>query len=251
MSFADLPWHTLARPSLHAALHGIESCCLTGSPGTGKSALVRAMVAEHELAAPDTVCSHILGRTSTANLMLSGVMRMLQSPPAQRTLRQGGDVLLQEAAKRVATTGMSALVIDEAENASTDALFHLMLVRELCASKFGHAVAFILIGTPPLPQLLAATGQLGQRVPVIIDVPLLDGPDVLNALASIGPRCSRMVERLGKQRRALLERDLIDVVKGSVRRLESIVLRAERYAAQMGVPMSEDILRAAMDQQAD
>jgi len=209
------------------------------------------MVAAHELVAPDTVCTHILGRTSTANLMLSGVMRMLHSPPAQRTLRQGGDVLLQEAAKCVATAGMTALVIDEAENASTDALFHLMLVRDLCASKYGHAVAFVLIGTPPLPALLEATGQLGQRVPVILEVPLLDGPDVLTVPACISPSCGRVVERLGKQRRALLERDLVDVVRGSVRRLESIVLRADRYAAQLGVPMSEDILRAAMDQQAD
>jgi len=236
---------------LHAALQGHESCCLIGPPGTGKSELVKALIAENETVAPGSATRHVLGKTNTPNLMLSGVLRLLKAPPSARVLKQGGDVLMHEAAKRMAITGTSALAMDEAQHASATALFHLLLLRDICATDYTHPVAFVFIGTKGLVDVLTETGQLGQRVPIVVPVPLLDGAEVLAILPSISPDVARVVQRLGKQANASLERDLVDIVGGSVRRLVAITERAVRYATNLGVPLSEAIIRAAMDQQAD
>ena len=149
----------------------------------------------------------------------------------------------------MATTGTTVLVLDEAQHATPDALSHLLLVRDACEADYRHAVAFVFVGTDPLIKVLHETGQRGQRVPVLVDVPLLNRDEVLQLVPHVAPQSHGCLKRAVRSTREAVECDLLDAVAGSIRRLVCIERRAVFLATASGGPMTLVHLKAAIAMQ--
>ena len=226
MSLVPLPWHVRFTPALVAALTGAESFALVGPPGSGKTVWLRDAVDRRNAEAPDTAVMRLVGRLQSPGQLLSHALDWLGATAGAKLQRRGPTALLPALAQRIATTGTTVLVLDEAQHATPDALSHLLLVRDTCQTDYEHAVAFVFIGTDPLIKVLHETGQRGQRVPVVVSVPLLTREEVLIAMPSVAPQVHACLKRLAAATRDTLECDLLDAVGGSLRRLEAIEKRA-------------------------
>jgi len=248
MSFVPLSWHARVAPTLAAALSGAESCAIIGVPGTGKSDLLTDAVAQRNAAVPDSAVIKVVGRLHAPARLLECLLEWLGAPPGSRLSRRGATALFPEVAKRIAATGTTTFVLDEAHHASADAIVHALLVRDECWNEFQHQVAFVLCGTKELVDVLHATDQRGQRIPVVLSTPLLDAVEIESLVPSVAPEISACLRQAAKAPRESLMGELIDAVDGSIRRLDSINRRAVFLAA--GGAVTQAHVRAAIALQA-
>lgn len=270
-----LSWHPAASALIEDSRAGTESLFLVGPAGVGKSALVQHHAGLPSAAAAATsvgasspslpeggsgtgigvecdrsILYVLLGRSAEPSTLLGAILEATKQPLSARLRRKGATVILQYTANWLAKLGVGAVALDEVQHASPSALFHALLLADECAREHGHALGLILIGTPDAGPVVRQTGQLGQRLPVELSVPLL-GPDEVVAVArAASDEVARLFKELGKRRAESLQRDLVAGVAGSVRRLDRIVRRAVRLAAMDGGRLTEEHVRAALDIQA-
>ena len=250
MTFQPLPWHHRLVPVLAAAMSGQESFALIGPPGTGKSFLLADAVERQRAAMPGSVVSEMLGRLRTPGQLLANVLEWLDAPPGPRLHRRGPTAMLPVAAQRIATTGTTVVVLDEAQHATADAINHLLLVRDACREKFDHQVAFVLIGPDALTNVLTETGQRGQRLPVVMEARLLTSDEIRALAPQIMPRCFACLKGAARTTREGVEDDIINAAAGSMRRLHDIEERAKFLASANGGTMTVAHVRAAIAYQA-
>ena len=270
--FVPLPWHAAARTLIDDARLGCETVFLVGAPGVGKSQLLLRYTQGHvdleratlEQSASETGSATaplepvpaadmvfvLLGRANSAGTMFSAIMDNLKQQIPPRVKRKGTTVMLAHVAKWMAKNGVHALVLDEVQHASKEALFHAMLLSDKCEHDHGHLLSLVLLGTPDAHEVVSETGQVGQRVPIVMPVPLLEAEeltDVCNAF----PPVARCLRSLTVRQREQLLSEIVLMSAGSIRRLEKMLKRAVRLAAHAGVLLTAAHVRAAIDIHAD
>lgn len=262
--FTQLPWHPAAHHLIRAARAGDDSLFLVGPPGAGKTELLMYYVSGQAEAGGRTTAASpedgdpaarsllyvLLGRVNTPTLLLTSVLSATRQPVSARLRRKGPTYLLQHVADWMTKKNVGALVLDEVQHASADALFHAMLLIDVCAKSYGHPFGLILVGTPNAASIVRETGQMGQRVPVEFAVPLL-APDEIIALCEARASFAALRRASGVRRWEALMHELVTKVGGSIRRLTQILRRAERLAGMAQSRLTEEHVRLALDAQAD
>lgn len=250
MTLQPLSWHHRLAPVLAAAMSGQESFALIGPPGTGKSFVIADAIERRRADVPGSAVSEVLGRLRTPGQLLTNLLEWLGAPPGPKLHRRGPTAMLPVAAQRIATTGTSVVVLDEAQHATADAINHLLLLRDACVKDFSHQVAFVLIGPDALTKVLTETGQRGQRLAVVMEARLLPGDELLALVPQIMPRCFACIKGLARTTREGIDVDLVNAAAGSVRRLHVIEARASFLASANGGAMTLAHVRAAIAYQA-
>jgi DNA transposition AAA+ family ATPase len=154
--------------------------------------------------------------------------------------------LIETIVDECAVQHIHLLVIDEAQK--IDAANHDQTRQILDAARAReHALGLILIGTPPLRDLIIANGELGQRYSGYLAAEPLTLGDVTSHLASLHPDLPALRTTHGDAAWKLLVNDLHRTTGGSIRRLESILTNAHVLAQRRGAPLTLDVLEVAMD----
>lgn len=258
-----LPWHAAAHHLVAAARAGDDALFLVGPPGTGKTEVVmqhvRATVDAQE-ARPTAARGGaeagramqyvLLGRVVAPAGLLTGILGAARQPVSARLRRKGTTYLLDHVADWLAKKDVGALVLDEVQHASSEALFHAMLLMDTCARTYAHRLGLVLIGTPNAAAVVRETGQMGQRVAIEFAVPLLT-PEEIGAVCAARASYAAMERGTGKRRAEALMHDVVQGAAGSIRRLMDVLDRADRYAAGEGVRLAEHHVRLALDLQAE
>lgn len=250
MTLQPLSWHPRLAPVIAAAMSGRESFALIGPPGTGKTFLLEDAVERQRAAVSGSAVFKVLGRLRTPGQLLTNVLEWLDAPPGPRLHRRGPTAMLPVAAERIATTGTTVVVLDEAQYATADAINHLLLVRDACLTDFSHQVAFVLLGPDALTTVLTETGQRGQRLAVVLESRLLPGDEMLALVPQLMPRCFACIKGLARTTREGVDADLVNATAGSVRRTHDIEERAKFLASANGGVMTLAHVRAAIAYQA-
>ena len=138
---------------------------LTGEVGTGKTTIVRSLLAQ---APQNAEIALILNPRMTAPEFLLTICQELgiEVPPAsQQSLKELVDTLSVHLLRSHASGKRVVLVVDEAQNLSTEVLEQVRLLTNL-ETNTQKLLQIILIGQPELRELLARTElrQLAQRI---------------------------------------------------------------------------------------
>ncbi len=209
-SLFPLSWHLPARSLIQAARNGDESVFLVGPPGSGKSALLRYYADGHAdregdasesmlLPAAD-IRMVLLGRARYPNAIFAAIMHSCRQQISPRLQRKGPSVVLSHVAEWLAKQDVRLLVLDEVQHASPEALFHAMLLIDACESEHRHRLGLVLLGTPEARRTVEETSQLGQRVPVLLAVPLLEAEEI-HQLLQRHESSATLLRRLGVRKR--------------------------------------------------
>ncbi|HYM41677.1 MAG TPA: AAA family ATPase [Steroidobacteraceae bacterium] len=138
---------------------------LTGEVGTGKTTIVRSLLAQ---APPNAEIALILNPRMTAPEFLLTICQELgiEVPPtSQQSLKELVDTLSAYLLRAHAAGKRVVLVVDEAQNLSTEVLEQVRLLTNL-ETNTQKLLQIILIGQPELRELLARNElrQLAQRI---------------------------------------------------------------------------------------
>jgi len=241
------------------AVSGVESTVIIGAPGTGKTTAVRAAVdthAEQERAmlergettgaqirtwwvnASDAtgrktglidVYSQVIGRAGT---------RMRQAfTPAELI-----GLLAQESQQR----NIRALIIDEAQKISPTNLDQIRQILDAAAAEH-HPFGIILIGAPALRDLVAQTGQLGQRYSGLLEFMPLGKHELIVLLPPLHPHLPRLRAKVGEPAWQAVASEIAAAASGSLRRLQTIIVNAHEMARSTRTLMTEHHLQLAVD----
>lgn len=136
---------------------------LTGEVGTGKTTIVRTLLAQ-ELEQVD-VAVILNPRQSESEFVASICDELHVEPPAEPSLKTCIDALNQHLLKTHAAGRRTVLIIDEAQNLSPDVLEQVRLLTNLETHK-EKLLRIMLVGQPELSELLARPDlrQVSQRI---------------------------------------------------------------------------------------
>ena len=136
---------------------------LTGEVGTGKTTIVRTLLAQ-ELEQVD-VAVILNPRQSESEFVASICDELHVDPPAEPSLKTCIDALNQHLLKTHAGGRRTVLIIDEAQNLSPDVLEQVRLLTNLETHK-EKLLRIMLVGQPELSELLARPDlrQVSQRI---------------------------------------------------------------------------------------
>ncbi len=192
----------------------------------------------------------LLGRARYPNAIFSAIMHSCRQQISPRLQRKGPSVVLSHVAEWLAKQDVRLLVLDEVQHASPESLFHAMLLIDACESEHRHRLGLVLLGTPEARRTVEETSQLGQRVPVLLAVPLLEAEEI-HQLLQRHESSATLLRRLGVRKREHLLEDIVARSVGSIRRLERMRARAERLALEADEALSEEHWYIALELQAD
>jgi len=255
-----LAWHAAGALLLEEARAGREAPLIVGSKGTGKSYFVKSSASPR--GTPRRLVYLSVGDVRSGAGLLTAVLDSLHddyatsldgmlSQTSGRARRRGATHLLKLCAAELHRLDIGALALDEAPFLSTPALAHAMQLVDHCAERFGHKLGVVLISTDQRHKALQKTGELGQRISTVLEVPPLTGEQVEAALLALSGPVARCLASAGVRARAEVMDALINKVDGAVRRLDRIVQRAEGLAAHRGTAMRLDDVKTAVRLQAD
>lgn len=149
---------------------------LTGEVGTGKTTIVRTLLAQ-ELEQVD-VAVILNPRQSESEFVASICDELHVDPPAEPSLKTCIDALNQHLLKTHAAGRRTVLIIDEAQNLSPDVLEQVRLLTNLETHK-EKLLRIMLVGQPELSELLARPDlrQVSQRITARFHLTPLSGAE--------------------------------------------------------------------------
>lgn len=257
-------WRPAAEVLIDAARSGDDSVFFVGPAGTGKTAVVLhhagltdpssdfdgRPTADGDASGDRIIQYVLLGKTIEPSSLFAAILERMNQPLSPRLRRKGATVILQHTANWLCKGNVGALALDEVQHASPEALFHCTLLADVCRQQHGHALGFILLGTPDAMAVVRTTGQVGQRVPIEFPVPLLSPDEVEVFCRTVHEPIARLLRNSGARRVEALLREVVGCAGGSIRRLDGVLKRAIRLAAADGASLADSHVRAAIDIQA-
>ncbi len=152
---------------------------LTGEVGTGKTTVLRALIARLE---ENTQVATILNPSlSSAELLESLCDELALSYPASPTMKQLTDTVFAKLKENEASGKQTVLIVDEAQHLMPDVLEQLRLLTNL-ENESRKLLKVVLIGQPELQRLLQQDNlrQLAQRITSRYHLLPLTEPEVAN-----------------------------------------------------------------------
>ena len=265
LDFFTLPVHALVDYQLGLGLRGVESTLMHGPRGVGKTMAVqhfltrireqqlRAQIqpqAQTQIASRAPAAEVLFYETSRATgpktVLADIYQRLINRPLGKRSKQDWSPTMyIDQIIERVIDDRIALIVIDEAQMIDTH---NIDLLRQLpdAARRRDHSLRLFLIGNEGLTQNVAATQQSGERFTGQIAFPPLLPSLVAPHLASFHPGIAAMKERLPAREWKALERELFTAVRGSFRRLCTIIENAHEFARIRKGELSEKDLRYAI-----
>lgn len=261
LEFFTLPVHALVNYQLRLGLRGVESTLMHGPRGVGKTMAVQHFlerIRDEQLKtqiqpqpASTVPAAEVLfyetSRATGPKTVLTDIyQRLINRPLGKRSKQDWSPTMyIEQITERVIDDRIALIVIDEAQMIDTH---NIDLLRQLpdAARRRGHSLRLFLIGNEGLMQNVAATQQTGERFTGQIAFPPLSPSLVAPHLASFHPGIAAMKERLPAKEWRALERELFTAVRGSFRRLCTIIENAHEFARLRKGELSEKDLRYAI-----
>lgn len=172
---------------------------LTGEVGTGKTTLIRSLLAQHLENIDVALC---LNPKLTVQEFVASICDELKVdyPSQSQSLKPLIDALNKHLLETHAQGRQTVLIIDEAQNLSRDVLEQVRLFTNLETHRH-KLLKIILVGQPELQQLLerADLRQLAQRITARYHLPSLNRQETIayidHRLSVAGSRASRLFSR--------------------------------------------------------
>lgn len=257
--FFRLPVHSRIEWEMKVCMDGIESGVVIGPSGVGKSYSVkrlkerieRAEIARAFEPGNDTPVREIFYyETSKAvgkMTALTDLYGRLTPEPVPSRGRQAAspEFMIALIAQKLKGDRIHLVCIDEAQEISAD---NLKLLRQIpdAAAAIGHPMGILYIGLHELRDKLVAAGQLGQRVATEIQFPVVDRATLSPHFHSFHPALSALRDAMSKKAWSDLEASVFAAAAGKFRRLHTLIRNAEALSRELGRPMDEKILAAAI-----
>ena len=258
--FFRLPVHSSIEWEMKLCMDGIESGAVIGPSGVGKSHSVQQL--KERIEAEETARAFDPGNqapvreimyyeTSKADgkmTALTDLYSRLTTEPVPSRGRQAAspEFMVALIAKKLRAKQCHLVCIDEAQEISVE---NLKLLRQIpdAAKAIGHPMGILYIGLEELRDHLVSAGQLGQRVGTEIHFPLVDRATLAPHFHGFHPDLSAMRDSMSKKEWSKLEEAVFDAARGKFRRLHTMIRNADALARQLGRPIDEEMLRAAIN----
>lgn len=259
MPHISLGIHRVIAHQFSLAVMGIESTVIQGRKGLGKSTAVKVcsqkfeeaeLSRELETPGGEPARRVLYFEASTALGRKTALMDLYTDVVGRGGVRLRQTYtpkdLVEAIADELCTQNYRVLIVDEAQK--IDAPNHDQL-RQILDAVWArdHAFGMMLVGMPPLRELIIANGELGQRYAGYIEMEGFTVSDLAAHLEGLHPELPPLRRQHGEAAWQELVNDLVRITGGSVRRLKSILENANVFAMSRGTAMTWRNLQQAMD----